>query len=155
MSDDECIHLNDPALCTICNGKDAAGRRTVRAVSSARPAPKPTAPKPTSSKTPSKRLTRSVVATRSADTEESVEQYRSRYTSGREATFDAYVMVFFATEARDFPGGFLAFSRCANAEPERKETAPALVARAERLMRAAGYEAEEASGVGGRRWRLA
>ena len=32
MSDEECIHLNDPALCTICNGKDAAGKPKSRPV---------------------------------------------------------------------------------------------------------------------------
>jgi hypothetical protein len=152
--DDECIHLMDPAFCSICNGKDAASNRTVRKAPPAHAPPKPRVTR-TANKAPSKRLTTSVVATRSADTEESVEEHRSRYTGERESTFDAYVTVFFNTDARDFPGGFLAFTRCANAEPERKATAPALVMRAERLMRGAGYEADELGAVGGRRWRLA
>jgi len=152
--DDECIHLNNPALCSICNGRDAAAKRTVRRA--AAPAPKKVTTsktKPTSS-TPGRRVTRTVVATQSSDTEESVEQYRSRYAGDREPTFEAYVEVFFNTDARDFPGGWLAFSRCANAEPERKETAPALVRRAELLMRDAGYVADESGTfAGGRRWR--
>jgi hypothetical protein len=148
--DEECIHLNNPALCSICNGRDAAAKRPVRRA--ATPAPKRAAPRVKSaSPAPSKRLTRTVVATTSSDTEESVEQYRSRYTGDREPTFDAYVEVFFNTDARAFPGGFLAFSRCASADPERKSTAPALVMRAERLMRDAGYVADD-RGAGGRRW---
>ncbi len=136
------MHLNDPALCTICNGKDAAGRRMARP---AKAAPKPATVR--SAKAPSRsttRITRTVVSTQSLDTAESVEADRSRYPEDRQETFDAYVEVFFGTEARDFPGGWTQFLRCASAEPERKETAPALVARAERLMRAAGYEADDA-----------
>jgi len=144
--DDECIHLNTPALCSICNGREAAEKRPVRRTAAASA---PRAAKLAAS-TPTKRLTSRVVATQSSDTEESVEQYRAGYSGDREATFQAYVEVFFNTDARGFPGGWLAFSRCANAEPERKETAPALVHRAERLMESAGYEASTVSGA--RRW---
>jgi hypothetical protein len=154
--DEECIHLMDPALCSICNGKDAKSKPKTRTNVTAHAAPKPRVTRTPTPKAPTKRLTTSVVATRSADTEESVEEYRARYTGERESTFDAYVEVFFNTDARDFPGGFLAFTRCANAEAERKATAPALVLRAERLMRDAGYESEELGAVGGgRRWHLA
>ena len=140
--DEECIHLNDPSLCTICNGKDAAGKRRPRAVPAAKatPAARPAAKKATAA--PSRRLT-TTAAPRSVETPESVEQYRSRFADDRQETFDAYVDVFFGGGAADFPGGWLNFSRCASAEPERKETAPALVARAERLMGAAGYEADD------------
>lgn len=156
MTDDECIHLNDPVLCTICNGKDAAGKRTVRKAAAAPSVPRPKGTKSVPTKAPSKRLTTTVVSTRSADTEETVEQYRSGYSGDRAATFDAYVEVFFNTEARDFSGGFLAFTRCANADPERKATTPALVARAERLMRDAGYAADRVGTAAvGRRWFLA
>jgi hypothetical protein len=138
--DDECIHLNDPALCTICNGKDSAGKRTVRSSPKApvaKRAPSVKAPRPV---TTSRRLTTSVV---SRDTPESVEDQRSKFPEDRQETFDAYVLVFFNTDARDFPGGFANFTRCASAEPERKATSPALVARAERYMRDAGYEADD------------
>jgi hypothetical protein len=152
--EEECIHLNDPALCTICNGKDAAGRRTPRAVKAAvKPATVKAAKAVKAAPRPTTRLTRTVVSPQSLDTPESVEEYRSRYADDRQDTFDAYVEVFFGTEARDFPGGWTHFSRCASAEPERKETAPALVARAEKLMRAAGYEADDTGRpVKGRRW---
>lgn len=143
--DDECIHLNDPALCTICNGKDAAGKRTVRAAAKAPVAKRTastTAPKPRAAAT-TRRLTTKVVSPTSADTLESVEEYRSRFAEDRQETFDAYALVFFNSDARDFPGGFLNFTRCANADPERKATAPALVGRAERIMRDAGYEADD------------
>ena len=153
MSDDECIHLNDPALCTICNGKDAASRRRPKA------APEPAAKRPTATaakptKTPStRRVTRTVASTQSLDTPESVEQYRTGYAGDRQDTFDAYVEVFFTTDARQFPGGWTQFSRCANAEPERKETSPVLVVRAEALMRAAGYVADDTGRpLKGRRW---
>ena len=156
MTELECIHLNDPVLCTICNGKDAASKRAVRKASVAPTVAKPRTPKAAPIRASSRRLTTTIVATQSDDTEQTVEQYRSRYSGERAATFDAYVTVFFNTEARDFPGGFVAFTRCANAEPERKATAPALVARAERLMRDAGY-ASSYAGIagGGRRWALA
>jgi hypothetical protein len=142
VSDDECIHLNDPALCTICNGKDAAGRRRPPA------APKPAAKRPTATaakatKAPSTRRVTRTVATQSVDTAESVEQYRTGYSADRQDTFDAYVEVFFTTDARQFPGGWMQFTRCANADPERKETAPGLVIRAEAFMRAAGYAADD------------
>ncbi len=142
--DDECIHLNDPALCTICNGKDALGKRSPRATVAKAPvakrAPATKAPKPA---TTTRRLTTTVASTTSADTMESVEQYRDRFAEDRQDTFDNYVLVFFNTDARTFAGGFLNFTRCANAEPERKATSPALVSRAERYMRDAGYEADD------------
>ncbi len=152
MSDEECIHLNNPALCTICNGKDAAGRRKPRAPAapSAPRATRVAAAKPPSSTT--RGLTRSV-ASQSLDTPESVEEYRLRFDDDRQDTFDAYVEVFFDGGARDFPGGWVHFSRCASAEPERKETAPALVARAEALIRAAGYEVDDTGRpLKARRW---
>ena len=151
VDDDECIHLNDPALCTICNGKDAAGRR--RAPATAKPAVTPRTVKATKPATSSTTRVTRTVATQSLDTPESVEEYRSRYADDRQDTFDAYVLVFFNTDARQFPGGWTHFTRCANAEPERKETAPALVAQAERLMRAAGYVADDTGRpVKARRW---
>lgn len=138
------MHLNDPALCTICNGKDAAGKRTPRSAAPKTPVAKRTptvkAPK---APTTTRRLTTSVTSTTSADTMESVEQYRDRFAEDRQDTFDNYVLVFFNTDARTFAGGFLNFTRCANAEPERKATSPALVSRAERFMRDAGYEADD------------
>jgi hypothetical protein len=156
VSDEECIHLNDPALCTICNGKDAASRPRARATAAPKPATVRAAvkaPKPPTATRPSTRITRTVAAPESLDTPESVEEYRSRYADDRQETFDAYVLVFFNSEARQFPGGWTHFSRCASAEPERKETAPALVARAEALMRAAGYVADDTGRpLKGRRW---
>lgn len=89
------------------------------------------------------------------DTPASVEKYRDRYPGDREATFEAYVEVFFhgPTGARSFPGGWTAFSRCANAEPALVEQEPKLVARAEELMRLAGYEADDTGRPRkGRRW---
>lgn len=157
--DDECIHGMDPPLCSICNGREAAEKRPIRAAPAARAPRAPAAPRaPRAAKavaaTPSKRLTRTVVATQSAETEESVEQYRARYPGERAATFEAYVEVFFNTDARTFPGGFLNFARCASAEPERKATSPALVRRAELLMQDAGYEADDKGVIAGnRRWR--
>lgn len=150
MSDEECIHLNDPLLCTICNGKDAAGKR--RAPAAPKPAAVPRAPR--AAKAPaaksSARVTRRVAAP-SGDTPESVEEYRSRFPE----SFDAYVLVFFDTEARQFPGGWLQFARCASADPERKETAPGLVVRAEAMMRAAGFAADDAGRpLKPRRWHL-
>lgn len=32
MSSDECIHLMDPAHCTLCNGKEAARRRDAQSI---------------------------------------------------------------------------------------------------------------------------
>ena len=141
--EEECIHLNDPALCTICNGKDAAGKRSTRKPAAAKTPRTPAAPRAKAAPAASKRLRTTVVATTSADTPESVEEYRDRFTEDRQETFDSYVLAFFNTDARDFPGGFLNFTRCANADPERKETSPALVSRAERIMRDAGYEADD------------
>lgn len=45
--------------------------------------------------------------------------------------------------ACDFSGGWTMFSRCANAEPALARDEPKLVARAEELMRLAGYEADD------------
>lgn len=88
------------------------------------------------------------------DTPASVEKYRDRYSGEREATFDAYVEVFFAySGARSFPGGWTTFSRCANAEPALARDEPALVRRAEELMRLAGYEPDDSGRPAkGRRW---
>ena len=125
--EDECIHLLDPETCTICNGKDrpsaSGGRRTGGAP---------------------ERL----------DSPASVETYRERYGPEREQTFEAYVEVFFRlTGARDFPGGWMMFSRCANAEPALVRDEPKLVARAEELMRNAGYVADDSGRPGkGRIW---
>lgn len=152
--DDECIHLNNPALCTICNGKDAAGKRVPRPVKAVAKIPtRASKAAGATAAASSKRLTTSVVSPTSLDTPESVEEYRAKYPADRQDTFDAYVLVFFNTEERDFPGGFAAFSRCASADPERKETAPALVARAERAMRKEGYELDDSGRpLQARRW---
>jgi hypothetical protein len=154
--DDECIHLNDPALCTICNGKDAAGKRSTRTPAAAKAPGTPATPRKAAAKsTASKRLRTSVVTTMSADTPESVEQYRDRFPDDRQDTIDANVLVFFNSGARDFAGGFLNFMRCASADPERKETSPALVVRAEHFMRDAGYAADDSGRPQKpRRWHL-
>jgi hypothetical protein len=78
------------------------------------------------------------------DSPQALEKYRSRYLPDRESTFEAYVEVFFRLSgARDFPGGWTMFSRCANAEPALVRDEPSLVTRAEELMRAAGYECDD------------
>ncbi len=84
-------------------------------------------------------------AQRSLDSPAALEKYRSYYSGDRKATFEAYVEVFFRLAgARNFPGGWTSFSRCANAEPALVRDAPNLVRRAEELMRLAGYEASDA-----------
>lgn len=85
---------------------------------------------------------------------EAIEKYRERYLPHREATFEAYVEVFFRLSgARSFPGGWTAFSRCANAEPALVRDEPKLVAHAEELMCAAGYEPDDSGRPNaGRRW---
>jgi hypothetical protein len=88
------------------------------------------------------------------DTPESLEKYRARYPGDREPTFEAYVEVFFRLSgARDFPGGWTNFSRCANAEPALVRDESALVSGAEELMRVAGYESDDSGRPKkGRRW---
>lgn len=69
---------------------------------------------------------------------------RDKYLPEREATFEPYVEVFFRLSgARAFQGGWTMFSRCADAEPALLRDEPTLVARAEELMRLAGYEADD------------
>jgi len=89
------------------------------------------------------------------DTPEALERYRERYQPDREDTFEAYVEVFFRlSAARDFPGGWTMFSRCANAEPALVRTEADLVARAADLMRAAGYVHDDSGRPRrGRTWR--
>ena len=91
------------------------------------------------------------------DTPEALEDYRSRYIPDREATFEAYVEVFFhSASARNFPRGWTMFSRCANAEPALVRDEAKLVARAEEIMRLAGYEADDSGRPRrGRTWRKA
>lgn len=127
--DDECIHGLATGTCSLCatpSSSRSVGRRSRSAGS------------PTSLTTPS-----------------ALEPYRSRYPGDREATFDAYVDVFFRSQdARAFPGGWTKFSRCANAEPSLVASEPELVSRAEDLMRAGGYIADDSgrSKGRGRRW---
>lgn len=139
MSDDECIHLNNPAYCTICNGKDAATKPVKRAALPVkRIAPRGT--KTTSA--PSKSVTTST-AVPVIDTPEAVEALRVKYPEDRQDTFDAYVDVFFNTDARGFTGGWANFAKCASADPERKDNSPALVVAAEGFMKSAGYEHDD------------
>ncbi len=88
------------------------------------------------------------------DTPAAVERYRALYPGGREATFEAYVDTFFRLSgARNFPGGWTNFSRCANAEPALVTNVPELVRLAEEHMRAGGYEADDRGRpIKGRRW---
>ena len=125
--DDECIHGLALGTCTLCS------RREPRRV---------------------RQAARGGGLQQSLDTPASVEKYRERYPGDREGTFDAYVEVFFSMSgARDFPGGWTNFSRCANAEPALTRDAPDLVQRAEDLMRLAGYEADDSGRPRkGRRW---
>ena len=114
---EDCIHGLTLETCTICNGRDDASGGTRR---------------------------RETGSAQKLDTPGAVERYRSYYSGDREATFDAYVEVFFGVEeASTFPGGWTKFSRCANAEPALAEHEPELVASAERIMRVQGYEADE------------
>src|SRR5262249_12032403 len=87
------------------------------------------------------------------DTPATVEKYRQRYSQDRQATFNAYVDVYFRL-VKHFPGGWTNFSRCANAERDRVENAPQLGSRAEQSMRRAGYEADDSGREHGRgrRW---
>ena len=102
-NDDQCIHGLATGTCSLCSNY----RPRVAASTS-----------------------RSAGSSNSLTTPESLEQYRSRYLGDREATFDAYVEVFFRIrEARTFPGGWTMFSRCANAEPALVDTEPELVRR--------------------------
>src|SRR5436190_2186192 len=106
MDDEECIHLNNPALCTICNGKEAASKRRAPAAPKPPAAAKRTAAKAvkaTTAPASSTRVTRTVTPTESLDTEESVEEYRARFADDRQETLDAYVLVFFTSDARQFP----------------------------------------------------
>ena len=125
--DEECKHGLPLGTCTYCSGKETAARS---------------------------QGTHGGGLQRTLDTPESVETYRDRYPGEREATFDAYVEVFFRhTGAGSFPGGWTHFSRCANAEPALLRDEPDLVHRAEDLMRLAGYEADDSGRPGkGRRW---
>ena len=130
--DDECIHGLTHATCTICKGTEP------RAASSSG---------------------RSSTTTTELTTPESLERYRKRYPGDREATFEAYVEVFFRIDAaRNFRGGWTMFSRCANGEPELVKTERALVQRAEEIMRAAGYVKDDSgrsSGRGRKWWKTA
>ncbi len=128
MTDDNyCKHDLPPGTCSICSGRDKPG-------TGARGG----------SHGPSDAL----------DTPEALEKYRPRYLPNRETTFEAYVEVFFrSTAARQFHGGWTMFSRCANAEPKLVATEPKLVARAEEIMRLAGYLADDSGRPNeGRRW---
>jgi hypothetical protein len=125
--DEECKHGLTVRTCTICSGNDA---------------------------TPPRSGSRRSGTPEVLDTPESVEKYRSRYRGEREATFDAYVDVFFTfPDASKFPGGWTMFSRCANAEPALVTGQSALVHRAEELMLLAGYVADDSGRPSlGRRW---
>lgn len=121
MAFDECEHGSDPATCGVC-------RRQSSDVTTPRAAGQRSA-------TPGAPIW---------------DKYRTRY-GNRPETFDAYVEVWQRSSgARDFPGGWTAFSRAANAEPAMDAD---LVARAEELMRLAGYEAAPKEPGVGRRWR--
>src|SRR5262249_49076078 len=87
------------------------------------------------------------------DTSATVEKYRQRYSQDRQATFNAYVDVYFRL-VKHFPGGWTNFSRCPNAERDRGEKPPELVSRAEQSMRMAGYVADDSGREHGRdrRW---
>lgn len=125
--DDECKHGLPPGTCTYCTGKETTATHGG---------------------------SRDGGDQEKLDTPGSMEKYRSRYPGDREATFDAYVEVFFRVSgARSFPGGWTAFSRCANAEPALVQQEPNLVRWAEELMRSAGYDADDSGRPGkGRRW---
>jgi hypothetical protein len=127
--DDECKHGLATGTCSLCadqSGSHSPRRRSSRG-------------SPTSLTTPA-----------------SLEQYRARYPRDREATFEAYVDVFFRlSAARNFPGGWTKFSRCANAEPALVKTERELVRRAEDLMKVGGYEVDDSGRARGRgrKWR--
>jgi hypothetical protein len=123
--DDDCIHDMPPGTCSICKERQS--------------------PKPD-------RGPRGGGIVGTLDTPASVERYRSRYPGDREPTFEAYVKVFFS-RARDFPGGWTYFSRCANAEPALVRDSASHVRRAEEIMTGAGYVADDSGRPGkGRRW---
>ena len=121
------MHLLAAGTCTICSGKETTLQSTA---------------------------TKSGGGTEALDSPEAIEKYRHWYPGDREATFDAYVKVFFdRSEARSFPGGWGRFSSCANAEPAPVHDHPELVAQAESIMRAAGYEPDDSGRPAkGRRW---
>lgn len=113
---EECIHGLDPSTCSLCLGRERTAPRSKRSAGSP------------------ERL----------DSPAAVEKYRSRYPGDRAPTFDAYVAVFFSTPGvSDFPGGWTKFSRCANAEPALADGEPELVERAESIMKAHGYVADD------------
>jgi len=127
IDEDECIHGLTPSTCSICkHGVDAGTSKSGRSSGS----------------------------TSQLDTPASLEKYRDRYPGDREPTFEAYVEVFFRIDAaRNFPGGWTMFSRCANAEPSLVEKDRALVERAEGIMRAAGYVKDDSGRPRqGRKW---
>ena len=128
--DDECKHLLPAGTCTICSGKETTLQSTASKIGGSQGA---------------------------LDSPEAIERYRHWYPGDREATFDAYVKVFFdRNEARSFPGGSAKFSSCANAEPAPVRDDPELVAQAESIMLAAGYEPDDSGRPAkGRRWVLA
>ena len=128
--DDECKHLLPAGTCTICSGKETTLQSTASKIGGSQGA---------------------------LDSPEAIERYRHWYPGDREATFDAYVKVFFdRNEARSFPGGWAKFSSCANAEPAPVRDDPELVAQAESIMLAAGYEPDDSGRPAkGRRWVLA
>ena len=122
--EEECIHGLTPGTCTTCRD----------------------GPRPSSAG-------RSAGLTRSLDSPEALERYCRYYSDERQPTFEAYQEVFFRlSDARRFPGGWVAFSQCASAEPAKVRDCPGLVRRAEELMRLAGYEIEVCGSARGRRW---
>jgi hypothetical protein len=125
--DNDCIHGMAPGTCSICSGRD-----------------EPTTGRPKRRRGSPGKL----------DSPEALEKYRERYLPDRKETFEAYVEVFFRVgSARNFPGGWTMFSRCANAEPALRRDEPHLVARAEEIMRLAGYEPDDSGRPRrGRRW---
>lgn len=126
QDDDECIHGQLPSTCSICRS-----------------------PKKVIRETGSWGGTERIL-----DSPEAIEHYRARYSPERQPTFDAYKYVFFHLQgARDFPGGWTMFSRCASAEAALTESHPELIQRAEELMRQAGYELDDSGRPGkGRKW---
>lgn len=115
--DTSCIHDMAPGTCSICSGRDEPTGGARKGGGG---------------------------LTQVLDSPAALEKYRQRYLPDREQTFEAYAEVFFrVTSARDFPGGWTVFSRCANAEPALVRGEPMLVTRAEDIMRKAGYEADD------------
>ena len=127
IDEDDCIHGLMPSTCSICKqGVDTGTPKGGRSAGS------PTA----------------------LDTPAALEKYRKNYRGDREPTFEAYVEVFFRIDAaRNFPGGWTKFSRCANAEPTLAENERALIERAEGIMKAAGYVKDDSGRPRhGRKW---